>query len=174
MFEDLARNLAVPHALGMTTVLVVPENTREVFREDWELEGRDEPACRPRHRQPRRLPGNDRGERAKTSRMRNQQKLSVAIVGAGIGGLAVAAALRKFFIEPMVYEQADAFARVGAGIQQSPNAVKVHRWLGIEERLRAVAFAPHVLAQPRRASPARSPTTIRSAARSRRATARPT
>jgi putative hydrolase of the HAD superfamily len=43
MFEDLARNLAVPHALGMTTVLVVPEGTREVFREDWELEGRDAP-----------------------------------------------------------------------------------------------------------------------------------
>jgi len=41
MFEDLARNLAVPHAFGMTTVLVVPEGTREVFREDWELEGRD-------------------------------------------------------------------------------------------------------------------------------------
>src|SRR5262249_4901043 len=38
MFEDLARNLKVPHALGMTTVLVVPENTREVFRETWELE----------------------------------------------------------------------------------------------------------------------------------------
>jgi putative hydrolase of the HAD superfamily len=43
MFEDLARNLSVPHALGMTTVLVVPEGTREVFREDWELEGRDAP-----------------------------------------------------------------------------------------------------------------------------------
>src|SRR6185312_14373436 len=41
MFEDLARNLSVPHALGMTTVLVVPEGTRDVFREDWELEGRD-------------------------------------------------------------------------------------------------------------------------------------
>ncbi len=41
MFEDLARNLAVPYELGMTTVLVVPEHTREVFREDWELEGRD-------------------------------------------------------------------------------------------------------------------------------------
>jgi putative hydrolase of the HAD superfamily len=41
MFEDLARNLQVPHALGMTTVLVVPEGTREVFREDWEMEGRD-------------------------------------------------------------------------------------------------------------------------------------
>ena len=43
MFEDLARNLVVPHALGMTTVLVVPEHAREVFREDWELEGRDAP-----------------------------------------------------------------------------------------------------------------------------------
>jgi putative hydrolase of the HAD superfamily len=41
MFEDLARNLAVPHQLGMTTVLVVPDGTREVVREDWELEGRD-------------------------------------------------------------------------------------------------------------------------------------
>lgn len=43
MFEDLARNLEVPHRLGMTTVLVVPEHTREVFRENWELEGRDAP-----------------------------------------------------------------------------------------------------------------------------------
>jgi putative hydrolase of the HAD superfamily len=43
MFEDLARNLEAPHALGMTTVLVVPQGQREVFREDWELEGRDEP-----------------------------------------------------------------------------------------------------------------------------------
>jgi putative hydrolase of the HAD superfamily len=41
MFEDLARNLEVPHRLGMTTILVVPERTREVFREGWELEGRD-------------------------------------------------------------------------------------------------------------------------------------
>ena len=41
MFEDLARNLAVPHALGMTTVLVVPDGTHEVFREAWEMEGRD-------------------------------------------------------------------------------------------------------------------------------------
>jgi putative hydrolase of the HAD superfamily len=43
MFEDLARNLETPHALGMTTVLVVPEGQREVFRETWELEGRDAP-----------------------------------------------------------------------------------------------------------------------------------
>ena len=41
MFEDLARNLVIPHQLGMTTVLVVPDGTKEVVREDWELEGRD-------------------------------------------------------------------------------------------------------------------------------------
>jgi len=43
MFEDLSRNLEVPHTLGMTTVLVVPSGQREVFREDWELEGRGDP-----------------------------------------------------------------------------------------------------------------------------------
>ncbi len=43
MFEDLSRNLAVPHQLGMHTVLIVPHRTREVFREAWELEGDDAP-----------------------------------------------------------------------------------------------------------------------------------
>jgi putative hydrolase of the HAD superfamily len=42
MFEDLSRNLVVPHQLGMTTVLVVPDGTQEVVREDWELEGAGE------------------------------------------------------------------------------------------------------------------------------------
>jgi putative hydrolase of the HAD superfamily len=41
MFEDLARNLVVPYELGMTTVLVVPDGSQQVVREDWELEGRD-------------------------------------------------------------------------------------------------------------------------------------
>jgi putative hydrolase of the HAD superfamily len=43
MFEDLARNLAVPHAMGMTTVLVVPAPDNKVVRETWELQGRDDP-----------------------------------------------------------------------------------------------------------------------------------
>jgi len=43
LFEDLARNLEVPHALGMTTVLVVPAGAGVVLREDWELAGRDAP-----------------------------------------------------------------------------------------------------------------------------------
>jgi len=43
MFEDLSRNLEVPAALGMTTILVVPGGTAEVFHEEWEMEGRDAP-----------------------------------------------------------------------------------------------------------------------------------
>ena len=43
MFEDLARNLEVPHALGMTTVLVVPPAATQVVREGWEMAGRDAP-----------------------------------------------------------------------------------------------------------------------------------
>ena len=68
--------------------------------------------------------------------------LRVAIVGAGMGGLAAAACLRRAGIEVRIYEQAERFARLGAGIQQSPNAVKVLRALGLEPRLRAMAFRP--------------------------------
>lgn len=39
MFEDLSRNLEVPEALGMRTVLVVPPGSAEIVREAWELEG---------------------------------------------------------------------------------------------------------------------------------------
>ena len=41
MFEDLARNLEVPHRLGMVTVLVVPPSERIEARESWEFEGRE-------------------------------------------------------------------------------------------------------------------------------------
>ena len=40
MFEDLARNLVVPKALGMTTVLVVPRNFEATLGDVWEHEGR--------------------------------------------------------------------------------------------------------------------------------------
>ncbi len=45
MFEDLARNLEVPHALGMTTVLIAPppgfEGPDEGVRQKWENDGGD-------------------------------------------------------------------------------------------------------------------------------------
>jgi 2-polyprenyl-6-methoxyphenol hydroxylase-like FAD-dependent oxidoreductase len=68
--------------------------------------------------------------------------LSVAIVGAGIGGMAAAATLRRVGMRVQVYEQANQFARVGAGIQMTPNAMRVLRGLGLERSLRSVAFEP--------------------------------
>ena len=67
---------------------------------------------------------------------------SVAIVGAGMGGLATAAALRRVGIDVTVYEQAQQFARIGAGIQIGCNAMRVLRELGLESRLRQQSFYP--------------------------------
>ncbi|WP_370205588.1 FAD-dependent monooxygenase [Bradyrhizobium diazoefficiens] len=80
--------------------------------------------------------------------------LSVAIVGAGMGGLATAAALRRVGINVMVYEQASQFARIGAGIQIGCNAMKVLRALGPEARMRE-ARPRHPA--PRAARPRRCP-----------------
>jgi putative hydrolase of the HAD superfamily len=41
MFEDLARNLIEPKALGMKTVLIVPNNFEADFVEAWEQDGKD-------------------------------------------------------------------------------------------------------------------------------------
>ena len=41
MFEDLARNLSVPKAIGMRTVLIVPSGASEVVHETWEAEGHE-------------------------------------------------------------------------------------------------------------------------------------
>ncbi|MBI5317936.1 FAD-dependent monooxygenase [Bradyrhizobium sp.] len=68
--------------------------------------------------------------------------LNVAIIGAGMGGLATAAALRKVGIDVTVYEQARQFARLGAGIQVGCNAMKVLRGLGLEQRMRSHSFYP--------------------------------
>ncbi len=43
LFEDLPRNLVVPHARGMTTVLVLPGAGENVEREAWEIAKGDEP-----------------------------------------------------------------------------------------------------------------------------------
>ncbi|MCB1384013.1 MAG: pyrimidine 5'-nucleotidase [Notoacmeibacter sp.] len=42
MFEDLARNLTEPKAMGMKTVLVVPRNFEPVFSEVWERDSAEE------------------------------------------------------------------------------------------------------------------------------------
>lgn len=76
--------------------------------------------------------------------MTKQSNLSIAIVGAGMGGLAVAGTLRRAgFTNLKVYEQASRFGRIGAGIQMMPNSMKVLRGIGVEDRLRKRAFAPY-------------------------------
>ena len=69
-------------------------------------------------------------------------RLKVAIIGAGMGGLTAAAILARKGIDADVYEQAEQFARIGSGIQMSPNAMKVLRAIGLEDQLRQIAFRP--------------------------------
>src|SRR5215470_4403324 len=68
--------------------------------------------------------------------------LHIAIVGAGIGGLAAACALRRFGFDVTVHERAEELGEVGAGLQLGPNAVKVLRALGVFDALRPLAFEP--------------------------------
>lgn len=70
------------------------------------------------------------------------RSIRVAIVGAGLGGLAAACALRKHGIDATIYERAPELGEVGAGIQLGPNAVKVLRALGVERELMATACEP--------------------------------
>jgi len=69
----------------------------------------------------------------------------VVIVGGGIGGLASANALRQRGHEVSIFEQAPQLGEVGAGIQMTPNAVKVMRGLGLENELKSVAFLPQAI-----------------------------
>jgi len=65
--------------------------------------------------------------------------LRVAVLGAGIAGLTLSAALRRAGVQHRVYEQAPRLTEVGAGIQLAPNAVRVLDRLGLAEHLRSVA-----------------------------------
>ncbi|CAJ49145.1 putative salicylate hydroxylase, partial [Bordetella avium 197N] len=66
----------------------------------------------------------------------------IAIVGAGLGGAATAALLLKEGLNVRVYEQAQTFSRLGAGIHVGPNVMKVLRRIGIEDALNAQGSHP--------------------------------
>lgn len=64
--------------------------------------------------------------------------MRIAIIGAGITGLALAAALDRAGISCTVFERANELGEVGAGIQLAPNAVRLLHRLGLEKDLEAV------------------------------------
>ena len=68
--------------------------------------------------------------------------MKVTVIGAGIGGLAVALACARDGHEVTVVEKAEHFGEVGAGIQISPNGMRVLAWLGLVDDHLAVATTP--------------------------------
>ncbi len=66
----------------------------------------------------------------------------VAIIGGGIGGLAVALALARRGIDVEVYEQAGELRELGAGVQISANGTRVLHALGLKAALDKVQVLP--------------------------------
>lgn len=66
--------------------------------------------------------------------------MHVAVIGAGMGGLALAAGLARAGIRVTVYERAPVLGELGAGITMSPNAVRVLDWVGVD--VRRIGYAP--------------------------------
>lgn len=69
-------------------------------------------------------------------------RISIGIVGGGIGGLTTALALLRRGFDVSVFEQAPQLQEVGAGLQISPNGVRVLCSLGMEKELLEASFEP--------------------------------
>ncbi|MGV0094790.1 FAD-dependent monooxygenase [Streptomyces californicus] len=72
----------------------------------------------------------------------DQHVLSVAIVGAGIGGMAAAIPLSRAGCRVTVYEQAKEFRETGAGLHLGPNGSRLLRGWGLGDALEGVAVRP--------------------------------
>jgi 6-hydroxynicotinate 3-monooxygenase len=68
----------------------------------------------------------------------------IAVIGAGLGGATAAAWLQREGFPVRVYEQAQSFERIGAGIHVSANVMKVLRRLGAERRLSQIGIHPDI------------------------------
>ncbi len=66
-------------------------------------------------------------------------RLNILVIGAGIGGLAAAIALRRCGAFVRVVEQAQEISEVGAGLQISPNGFAVLNAMGLADALRDVS-----------------------------------
>jgi salicylate hydroxylase len=71
--------------------------------------------------------------------------MKALIAGGGIGGVTTALSLLDAGIDVELYERNSVFSEVGAGIQISPNGVKVLDRLGLREAIDAIAFRPEAI-----------------------------
>lgn len=74
--------------------------------------------------------------------MLNNNELRITVVGAGIAGLTLAAALSRAGIRCDVFEQTRHLREVGAGVQLAPNASRLLHRLGLANYLDTVAVRP--------------------------------
>ena len=68
--------------------------------------------------------------------------MTIGIIGGGIAGLASAIAFSKIGRDVDLYEKADEFGEVGAGLQIGPNAVSALKQLGVFDELEPLSVAP--------------------------------
>jgi salicylate hydroxylase len=76
-------------------------------------------------------------------------RISIAIIGGGIGGLAAALSLLREGFDVHVYERARALSEVGAGIVVSPNATRLLHRFGLAEELARMGVRPEAYHQRR-------------------------
>lgn len=81
---------------------------------------------------------------SKTKALGDRQ-LRVGIIGGGIGGAALARSLAQRGIDFHLFERAPQFGEVGAGVQMTPNAVKVLNELGLSEEIKRIGFLPEAM-----------------------------
>lgn len=63
------------------------------------------------------------------------EKMKITIIGAGIGGLTTAIALRQKGFEVEIFEATSAFKKAGSGINLALNAMQVYKRLGLYETI---------------------------------------
>jgi salicylate hydroxylase len=66
----------------------------------------------------------------------------IAVVGAGVAGLTLAAALVRRGLASVIFEQATGLTEIGAGVQIAPNASRLLHRLGLAAKLEEVAVRP--------------------------------
>lgn len=71
--------------------------------------------------------------------------MRIAIIGAGIGGLTLALALRQRGLDATVYEQASQLTEIGAAVALSANATRELRRLGVLDAVMAASTEPSEL-----------------------------